>query len=85
MAEPDGTIYWYAPNPRAVIPIETYKPSRSLRPVLNKKYFDIRVNTDFEGVMRGCSGPRATEDGTWIRRRSSLPIQRFMRLDMHIA
>jgi len=66
MAEPDGTIYWYAPNPRAVIPIETYKPSRSLRPVLNKKYFDIRVNTDFEGVMRGCSGPRATEDGTWI-------------------
>ncbi|MCF0053041.1 leucyl/phenylalanyl-tRNA--protein transferase [Dyadobacter sp. LJ53] len=66
MAEADGTIYWYSPNPRAIIPIDTYKPSRSLRPVLNKKYFEIRVNQDFEGVMRGCSAPRATEQGTWI-------------------
>ncbi|MCF2491285.1 leucyl/phenylalanyl-tRNA--protein transferase [Dyadobacter sp. CY347] len=66
MAEADGTIYWYSPNPRAIIPIETYKPSKSLRPVLNKKYFEIRVNWDFEGVMRGCATPRTTEPGTWI-------------------
>ena len=66
MAEADGTIYWYAPNPRAIIPLETYKPAKSLRPVLNKKHFDIRINTDFEGVMRGCSAPRAKEKGTWI-------------------
>ncbi|MCE7067889.1 leucyl/phenylalanyl-tRNA--protein transferase [Dyadobacter sp. CY326] len=66
MAEADGSIYWYSPNPRAIIPIETYKPSKSLRPVLNKKYFEIKVNADFEGVMRGCSGPRTTEQGTWI-------------------
>jgi leucyl/phenylalanyl-tRNA--protein transferase len=66
MAEADGTIYWYSPNPRAIIPIDTYKPSKSLRPVINKKYFDIRINTDFEGVMRGCSLPRASEPGTWI-------------------
>ncbi|KAA6440573.1 leucyl/phenylalanyl-tRNA--protein transferase [Dyadobacter flavalbus] len=66
MAEADGTIYWYSPDPRAIIPIETYKPSKSLRPVLNKKYFEIRVNTDFEGVMRGCAGPRTNETGTWI-------------------
>ena len=66
MAEADGTIYWYSPNPRAVIPIDTYKPSKSLRPVLNKKYFEISVNRDFEGVMRGCALPRTTEPGTWI-------------------
>lgn len=66
MAEADGTIYWYSPNPRAIIPIDTYKPSKSLRPVINKKHFDIRINTDFEGVMRGCSLPRASEPGTWI-------------------
>ena len=66
MAEADGTIYWYSPNPRAVIPIETYKPSKSLRPVLNKKYFEISVNRNFEGVMRGCALPRTTEPGTWI-------------------
>ncbi|MEO6284668.1 MAG: leucyl/phenylalanyl-tRNA--protein transferase [Dyadobacter sp.] len=66
MAESDGAIYWYSPNPRAVIPIDTYKPSKSLRPVLNKKYFEIKIDTDFEGVMRGCSGPRVNEQGTWI-------------------
>ena len=66
MAEADGSIYWYSPNPRAIIPIDTYKPAKSLRPVLNKNHFEIRVNTDFENVMRGCSWPRAKEPGTWI-------------------
>lgn len=66
MAEEDGTIYWYSPDPRAIIPIESYKPSKSLRPVLNKRLFDIRVDVDFEGVMRGCAKPRAEEEGTWI-------------------
>ncbi|QHV95903.1 leucyl/phenylalanyl-tRNA--protein transferase [Spirosoma endbachense] len=66
MADADGTLYWYAPDPRAVIPIDTYKPARSLRPVLNKKHFDIRVNADFEQVMRFCSLPRSETDSTWI-------------------
>lgn len=66
MAETDGTIYWYSPDPRAIIPIDDYKPSRSLRPVLNKRTFQIKVDYNFEAVMRGCSQPRTTEDGTWI-------------------
>ena len=66
MAESDGTIYWYSPDPRAIIPIDTYKSSKSLRPILNKKTFQIRVNSDFEGVMRGCALPRPYESGTWI-------------------
>jgi len=66
MAEADGMIYWYSPDPRAIIPIDTYKPSKSLRPVLNKKVFEIRVNFNFEEVMRGCSAPRSAEEGTWI-------------------
>jgi leucyl/phenylalanyl-tRNA--protein transferase len=66
MAEQDGSIYWYFPNPRAIIPIDTYKPSKSLRPVINKNYFQIKVNTNFEAVMRGCSGPRVGDPGTWI-------------------
>ncbi len=66
MAESDGTIYWYSPDPRAVIPIDTYRPSRSLRPVLNKGLFEVRIDTDFEGVMRGCATPRSTGDSTWI-------------------
>ena len=61
MADADGTIYWYAPDPRAIIPLETYKPAKSLKPVLNKKQFEIRINTDFKGVMQGCALPRTEE------------------------
>lgn len=66
MADADGTLYWYAPDPRAVIPIDTYKPARSLRPTLNQNIFEIRINTDFEQVMRYCSHPRSETDSIWI-------------------
>lgn len=66
MADTDGTLYWYSPDPRAIIPIETYKSSKSLRPIINKNIFEIRIDTDFEGVMRGCSMPRRDSDETWI-------------------
>lgn len=66
MADSDGTLYWYSPDPRAIIPIDTYKPHKSLRPVINKQHFEIRFNTDFEGVMRGCAVARTDSDDTWI-------------------
>ena len=66
MADSDGSLYWYSPDPRAIIPIDTYKPSKSLRPILNKAYFEIRINHDFEGVMRGCASPREGDEATWI-------------------
>lgn len=66
MADADGTLYWYSPDPRAIIPVDTYRPAKSLRPVLNKRLFDVRINTDFEQVMRHCALPRSSEDSTWI-------------------
>ena len=55
MADNDGTLYWYSPEPRAVIPIETYKPPKSLRPIINKKLFEVRISANFEQVMRNCA------------------------------
>jgi leucyl/phenylalanyl-tRNA---protein transferase len=66
MADDDGSLYWYAPDPRAIIPIDTYRPARSLRPVLNKNQFEIRIDTNFEQVMRHCALPRSLDDSTWI-------------------
>jgi len=66
MAEKDGTLYWYSPDPRAIIPIENYKISRSLRPVINQKVFDVRINQNFEAVIRHCAAPRKYESETWI-------------------
>jgi leucyl/phenylalanyl-tRNA--protein transferase len=66
MAEADGTIYWYRPDPRAIIPIDTYKPVKSLKPILNRGQFEIRIDTQFEAVMRACAAPRTYEQETWI-------------------
>jgi leucyl/phenylalanyl-tRNA--protein transferase len=66
MAESDGTLYWYAPDPRAIIPIESYKPAKSLRPILNNYHFEVRINQAFEDVMRACALPRSELDGSWI-------------------
>ena len=66
MADESGDISWYNPDPRAIIPIETYKPSKSLKPVLNKSYFEIRIDQNFEQVMRYCAAPRQNDPETWI-------------------
>jgi len=61
-----GEVHWYSADPRAIIPLDTYQPQRSLRPILNKKLFEIRINTAFEQVMRYCAAPRSTDSNTWI-------------------
>lgn len=66
MAEEDQTVYWYSPDPRAIIPLEAYRPAHSLRPVLNRHAFEIKINTAFAEVVHHCARPRFAGDGTWI-------------------
>ena len=61
-----GEIHWYRPDPRAIIPIDTYQPSRSLKPILNKGIFEIKVDQQFRRVMEFCAEPRPYERETWI-------------------
>ena len=56
-------IDWYSPDPRTIIPLESFHISRSLQKTMRQGGFEVRVNTDFEGVMRGCA---VREEGTWI-------------------
>jgi leucyl/phenylalanyl-tRNA---protein transferase len=56
-------ILWFRPDPRAVIPLDGFHVSRSLKRRLRLGGFEIRIDTDFEGVMRAC-GDRP--EGTWI-------------------
>jgi leucyl/phenylalanyl-tRNA---protein transferase len=66
MADNDGQLYWYSPEPRAIIPINSYKPSKSLRPIINQNVFKIKFNTNFLEVIKACSKPRLSENETWI-------------------
>jgi len=71
-----GDIRWYSPDPRAIIPLDRFKVSRSLRQVLRKRLFEIRENTAFEAVIRNC----ANRSETWISEeivRSYLQLHRL--------
>jgi leucyl/phenylalanyl-tRNA--protein transferase len=59
-------ILWWSPDPRMVLFPETLKISRSLRKVLRRQHYEIRIDTCFEKVMRCCAAPRPDQDGTWI-------------------
>ncbi len=62
----DGPILWWSPDPRAVIPPNAIKVSRSLRKRL--AVADLRVTFDraFDDVIVGCAAPREAAGGTWI-------------------
>jgi leucyl/phenylalanyl-tRNA--protein transferase len=50
-----GTLGWWSPDPRAVIPLDRLHVSRSLRRSLRR--FDIRVDTAFDEVIDACADP----------------------------
>ncbi|HWT44830.1 MAG TPA: leucyl/phenylalanyl-tRNA--protein transferase [Vicinamibacterales bacterium] len=65
MAVAPGEIRWYSPDPRGIIPLDTFHvPSRLARVVASGR-FEIRIDADFAGVMRSCAEGRGPE-GTWI-------------------
>jgi leucyl/phenylalanyl-tRNA--protein transferase len=57
-----GGISWYSPDPRSIIPFATFNISRSLRQVIRKRIFEMRIDTAFRDVMRSC----ARRENTWI-------------------
>lgn len=63
MAEPDGEIAWFSPDPRCVFELDRLKVSRSLRKAVRAGTFEIRIDSAFAETMRACAD-RA--DGTWI-------------------
>jgi len=63
MALEAGDIGWFSPDPRGVIPLDAFHVPQRLARVVRQGAFDIRVDSDFERVMRECA---AREDGTWI-------------------
>ncbi len=58
-----GEIQWFSPLFRGVIPIdESFHVPKGLRKSMKKKPFELRMNTAFLEVMKGC----AERSETWI-------------------
>jgi leucyl/phenylalanyl-tRNA--protein transferase len=65
MAVEDGTIAWFSPDPRGVIPLDTFHVPSRLARVVRRGTFTIRIDHDFERVIRACAD-RGEVPSTWI-------------------
>ena len=62
MADEWGKIWWYTPDPRAILEHSNLHVSRSLRATIRKGIYEILMDIHFEAVMRAC----ADRFNTWI-------------------
>jgi leucyl/phenylalanyl-tRNA--protein transferase len=60
-----GPLGWWSPDPRGILPLDGLHVSRSLRRSVRR--FEVRVDTAFEEVMRGCADPKRPHG--WIDRK----------------
>ena len=59
-----GSLRWFAPDPRALIPIDhRFHIPHGLRRTLKQNRFEITVDQDFDQVIRACS---IVHGDTWI-------------------
>lgn len=59
-------ILWWSPDPRMVLFVSEFRVPRSLRKVVARQRFEIRVDSAFRRVIEACAEPRADQGGTWI-------------------
>lgn len=62
MADESGQINWYLPEVRTIIPLDNFNIPRSARKAIEKQNFEIKFDTDYLSVIRGC----ADRPSTWI-------------------
>lgn len=67
MGHDDGEIYWYDPDPRAIIPLDDrFHVPRSLARRIRQGGFVVRVDSAFRQVITACAEPAQNRENTWI-------------------
>jgi len=67
MGDDDGEIYWYDPDPRAIIPLDdAFHVPRSLARRIRQGGFDVRIDSAFRQVITACAEPDQNRENTWI-------------------
>jgi len=57
-----GKLRWRSPEMRCILPLDRFRVSPRIARLVRKKMFEIRFDTDFDGVLTGC----AAREPTWI-------------------
>lgn len=60
-------ILWHSPNPRFVLEPSALHVPKSLKKVLRRGAYEVRLDTSFPEVIRHCAqSPRPGQEGTWL-------------------
>jgi leucyl/phenylalanyl-tRNA---protein transferase len=65
----DPALYWIEPQHRGILPLDQVHVSRRLRRTIRGAEFEVRVDTEFDGVIEGCAASRPGRRSTWINSR----------------
>ena len=65
----DAALYWIEPERRGILPLDAVHVPRRLARSIRQNRFEIRVDNEFDGVIRGCAGSRPGRRSTWINKR----------------
>lgn len=65
----DPQLYWIEPQARGVLPLHQVRVPKRLRRTIRHAPYQIRIDTDFAGVIAGCAAPKPGRRTTWINDR----------------
>ncbi len=63
----EGTaVFWVNPPMRGVIPLDQFHIPRRLARTVRQDIYQVRIDSDFHGVIEGCSASAPGRTSTWI-------------------
>jgi leucyl/phenylalanyl-tRNA---protein transferase len=62
----DPALYWIEPQQRGILRLDRVHIPRRLARTVRRGTFDVRVDSDFDGVISGCAASRPGRRTTWI-------------------
>jgi leucyl/phenylalanyl-tRNA--protein transferase len=65
----DPSLYWIEPEERGILPLDEFHIPRSLKKSVRHAGFEIRTDSAFNDVMRGCAETGSNRSETWINQR----------------
>lgn len=65
-ARDDPETFWVEPKARAIIPLDNFRMSRSLRKTIRSDKFRVSTDQAFADVIRICASEAADRKETWI-------------------
>lgn len=62
MGMDDGSIRWFSPDPRGILPLDDFHEPHGLKRALKRPGWELRTDSAFDEVVAAC----AARDDTWI-------------------